>query len=92
MPTGYEVNMYRHIEQAARSLFSIEKSLERIADALAPSPIETTNPDGSLNANGVAIHMAHDLDGEGFDGTGFNPIDTALTLADFIVRFTGEKK
>jgi hypothetical protein len=40
MATGYEVSMYRHIEQVARSLFSIEKSLERIANALDPTPTE----------------------------------------------------
>jgi hypothetical protein len=40
MPTGYEVSMYRHIELIARSLFSIEKSLERIANTVDPIPEE----------------------------------------------------
>jgi len=38
MPTGYEVGMYRHIEMIARSLESIDKSLQRLVDE-----IETRN-------------------------------------------------
>jgi hypothetical protein len=37
MVTGYEVGMYRSIDVIARSLFNIDKSLERIADALDPN-------------------------------------------------------
>ena len=46
--------------------------------------IETTNADGSLNANGYAIHLAFDLDEYGFDGVNINPVDAALILAEFI--------
>ena len=46
--------------------------------------IETTNADGSLNANGYAIHLAYDLEEYGFDGVDINPMDAALILARFI--------
>lgn len=50
--------------------------------------LTTTNPDGSLSSQGYAIHMAYDLMNEGFDGTGYDPIDAALTLAALVVALT----
>lgn len=44
MVTGYEVQMYRHIEMIARSLESIDKSLQRLTDKIE-NEIETRNQD-----------------------------------------------
>jgi hypothetical protein len=81
--------LYISYEQAKSLWFSLGAAL---SDIEYEGVIATTSLDGSLNDNGTAIHMAHDLVGEGFDGTGLNPADTAMTLAEFIVRLTEPTK
>jgi len=49
-PTGYEVQMYRHIEIIARALHSIDKKIPDPATPTTPAPVATS---ASVNADAV---------------------------------------